>query len=269
MREKKRQSERFKDSLITSNTQFYLHSTLYWEVDSRDETYDRLPWGLSLIIGTVFIIIGLSFRIVFLPIRLFFAVVIPIVFIYGCMTGVYQFGWLSFLHWSSVKDTGGVYWMLPVLTVTILIGLAMDYEIFLFSRIFEYRCKGWDTRSAIVLGVSSTGPIISSAGTVMAMAFFGLLLQDIIATDQMGFVFFFGVLIDTFIIRPLLVPAMISWMDWVNWWPLDVPNENLKTIFPEKEDMSKYLLGAYRVLVFAIEMACQVRISNMVNILFL
>ncbi|ETO19344.1 hypothetical protein RFI_17886, partial [Reticulomyxa filosa] len=129
-------------------------------------------------------------------------------------------------------------------------GLALDYEIFLYSRVFEYRSKKFDGRSSILLAVSSTGPIISAAGTVMAMAFFGLLLEvkehaffffykkkkkynfasTIPAVSQMGYVFVFGVLVDTFVIRPLLTPSILSLVDWLNWWPTKMPTENLRKI---------------------------------------
>ncbi len=137
---------------------------------------------------------------------------------------------------SNKHDEAGLYWVVPVVTVGILIGLAMDYELFLFARIYEYRSiKGYDHRSAIVLGVANTGPIISSAGIVMSMAFLGLLFQDMIGIEQIGFIWTFGVLVDTFIIRPLLVPSMISCLDWVNWWPLKMPKDHLKTIFFDRE----------------------------------
>eukprot|EP01084_Bolivina_argentea_P236575 397745_1 len=212
---------------ISKTTKFYLHNSLYWQIDSMDETYRKMPWMMCIIVGGIFLMIGLMFKSFFLPFRLFFAIVIPITFVYGLAVGVFVIGWLDFLNWNSMHSGDGIIWMGPPVTITILMGLAMDYEIFLFSRVFEYRYKGYTTRASIILGVSNTGPIISSAGTVMAMAFFGMLLQNIVSSNQMGFLFVFGVLIDTFIVRPMLVPPILSLVDKLNWWPTKVPMKNL------------------------------------------
>ncbi len=192
-----------------------------------DSTYSMMPWMMGSIIFVIFVAIGCMFKAVFLPIRLFFAIIVPIAFVYGVCIGVYVEGWLDWLEWSSLHSDDGLVWMAPCITATILMGLALDYEIFLFSRVFEYRYKGYMTEAAIILAVSNTGPIISSAGTVMALAFFGMLLQNIVCSNQLGFLFVFGVLVDTFIIRPLLIPSMLSLVDALNWWPQRVPRKNL------------------------------------------
>ncbi len=166
---------------ISETVKFWLHSSLYWQIDSLDETNKRMPWMMCIIVGGIFLMIGIMFKSLFLP--------FPIAFVYGLAGGVYVIGWADFLHWNSMHSGDGIIWMAPCVTITILMGLAMDYEIFLFSRVFEYRHKGYTTRAAIILGVATTGPIISSAGTVMAMAFAGMLLQNIVSSNQMGFLF--------------------------------------------------------------------------------
>ena len=206
---------------------FYVHSSLYWQIDSMEQTNERMPWMLSMIILGIFVMIALMFKAPFLPLRLFFAVVIPIAFVYGVAVGIYVLGWLDWMEWASLHSGDGIIWMAPCVTITVLMGLALDYEIFLFSRVFEYRHKGYGTRASIVLAVANTGPIISAAGIVMAMAFFGMLLQCIVSSNQMGFLFVFGVLIDTFIVRPMLVPSILSLVDALNWWPNKVPMDNL------------------------------------------
>merc|ERR1719229_1165089 len=186
-----------------------------------------MPWMLSIIILGIFIMIAVMFKAPFLPLRLFFAVIIPIAFVYGMAVGIYVLGWMDWMGWSSMHSGDGIIWMGPCITVTVLIGFALDYEIFLFSRVFEYRHKGYNTRASIILAVANTGPIISSAGIVMSMAFCGLLLQSIVSSNQMGFLFVFGVLIDTFIVRPMLVPPILSLVDKLNWWPTNVPQKKL------------------------------------------
>jgi len=132
----------------------------------------------------------------------------------------YQKGLLASFHWRAIGDTSGLYWLIPVMTVTILCGLALDYDIFLFARIYEYRTvAGLPTRKAIIYGVYNTGSIITAAGCIMAIAFCGLLFSQITSLNQVGFILVVAVLVDTFIIRILLVPSVLSLAGEINWWP--------------------------------------------------
>merc|ERR1712223_100899 len=145
---------------------------------------------------------------------------VPMCFVYGLAVMVYQHGLLSGLNTEAVANTNGLYWLIPVMTVTILIGLALDYDIFLFARIYEYRVMGGvPTHEAIVRGVYKTGSIITAAGIIMGIAFCGLLLSAITSLNQTGFILVIAVLVDTFVIRTSLVPAVLSIAKEINWWP--------------------------------------------------
>ena len=210
--------------------ELYINNAIYWKLDALSDLYGRIPWALTIIIVVIFSFIGLMYRMVFLPIRLFLCIVIPILFVYGITSLIYI-------------DTG-IYWLTPCMTMTVLIGLALDYELFLFSRIYQFRLNGFNNRSSIILGVSLSGPIITSAGIVMSLAFTGLLLQDIVASKQTGTIFVLGVIIDTFIIRPFLVPSLLSITtshnnDKWNWYPVKMPTQNLKNEYGEIENNDK------------------------------
>jgi len=153
------------------------------------------------------------------PVRLFITIALPLTVVYGFAVLVYQKGLLDVMHWSAIGNTHGLYWLTPVMTVTILIGLALDYDVFLFARVHEYRLQGLPTRESIVRGVYSTGSIITAAGVIMAIAFSGLLFSEMPALNQTGFILVVAVLVDTFIIRTLLVPAVLAIAKEVNWWP--------------------------------------------------
>merc|ERR1712154_375703 len=90
---------------------------------------------------------------------------------------------------AAFANTDGLYWLIPVMTVTILIGLALDYDVFLFARIYEYRVMGGvPTHEAIIRGVYKTGSIITAAGIIMGIAFCGLLLSQITSLNQTRFI---------------------------------------------------------------------------------
>ena len=208
-----------KQSLSGIKYKCYLSGGSIDEVDSVNTIFSNFPIVLMCIIIVVFGIMGLFFKSVFVPIRLFLTITIPMTLVYGLSILTYQKGLLNSWNWSAVKNTDGLYWIAPVMTVTILIGLALDYDVFLFARIYEYRLYGVPTRVAIIRGVYNTGSIITAAGVIMAIAFCGLLLSNTITLNQVGFILVIAVLVDTFIIRTTLVPAILSLAKEINWWP--------------------------------------------------
>merc|ERR1712196_731279 len=98
----------------------------------------------------------------------------------------------------------GVSWILPISTIFLLTGLALDYDIFLYSRAFELRSSGETDRDAICKAVGLTGPIISCAGLIMALAFTGMVAGPNKYLNEFGFVMIVGVLLDTFVVRTVL-----------------------------------------------------------------
>jgi len=189
------------------------------EVDLVNIIFAQFPYVLLAIVLVVFCIMGCFFQSAFVPVRLFVTIAVPLTLVYGLSVLVYQHGLLDGLHWAPVSNTQGLYWLTPVMTVTILIGLALDYDVFLFARVYEYRVHGLSTREAIVRGVYNTGSIITAAGVIMSIAFCGLLFSQMTSLNQTGFILVVAVLVDTFIIRTLLVPAVLAIAKEVNWWP--------------------------------------------------
>ncbi|GAI87513.1 unnamed protein product, partial [marine sediment metagenome] len=128
-------------------------------------------------------------------------------------------GILDWMFPRVLGDVSAVYWATPVMSFSILLGLGLDYDIFLLSRISEYRNKGYTERASVIKGLYKTGGVISMAGIIMAIAFSGLMFSNVLVMTEFGFILTFAVLIDTFIIRTILVPAIMSIADKWNWWP--------------------------------------------------
>merc|ERR1712087_91615 len=228
------------------------------EVDSVTKIYANFPAVLGSIVAFVFCLMGLVFKSVFVPFRLFITIAVPMTFVYGLAVMTYQHGMLSGLNIEAFANTDGLYWLIPVMTVTILIGLALDYDIFLFARIYEYRVMGGvPTHEAIVRGVYKTGSIITAAGIIMGIAFCGLLLSAITSLNQTGFIMVIAVLVDTFIIRTSLVPAVLSIAKEINWWPGLNPqcksrqqlgsNEDIYSLDSSKHINSHYSINANNI----------------------
>jgi len=175
----------------------------------------------------VFSVIAIRYRAALVPVKLFFTIALPIVSVLGTGAFVFQDGILNWTGIPSLQSQGGLVWINPVACTFMLIGFALDYDIFLFSRIYADRKEGrfLDDKEAIIHAVAVTGPVITTAGCIMALAFSGMVVQS---TNpflcQMGFTMIFGILVDTFIVRTLLVPAFLSMAGSYNWWPGKMPS---------------------------------------------
>ncbi|GAC1323937.1 MAG: hypothetical protein NVSMB13_04580 [Mycobacteriales bacterium] len=113
----------------------------------------------------------------------------------------------------------GVAFYLPAFLMVILVALGSDYNIFITSRIREERDAGHSISTAAVRGLVATGPVISNAGLILAGTFAALAFAPIPTLQQVGIAVAFGVLLDTFVVRPLLVPALVILLGQHAFWP--------------------------------------------------
>eukprot|EP00930_Biecheleria_cincta_P015655 TRINITY_DN12986_c0_g3_i2.p1 TRINITY_DN12986_c0_g3~~TRINITY_DN12986_c0_g3_i2.p1 ORF type:complete len:1278 (+),score=174.03 TRINITY_DN12986_c0_g3_i2:73-3906(+) len=186
-----------------------------------EQVYHRhLPWNMFLTVVVVSSIIGYCFSSVFVAFKLVFTVVVPILAEYGMLVGVYQYGWLT---WLGIDATNGIRWTLMYNTAGFLFALAIDYDIFLFARVYERRLEGYDNRSAVRVALNETGPVITLAGSLMIIAFFFIFLSSLPLVSQIGFLYCFGVAVDTFIIRMWIAPAVLCIYEPLNFWPKKMP----------------------------------------------
>ncbi len=162
-----------------------------------------------IVVAGIIALLFIALRSILIPIRLEITILMSIIWAIA----------LSMLIWDVFASLQLV-WFIPLFMFTVLNGLGMDYDIFLMTRIEEERFeKGLSDKQAIVEAVVSTGKIISIAGIIMAAAFGSLLLTLSPPTRQIGLTLMLGVLIDAFIIRIILVPAIMMIAGKWNWWP--------------------------------------------------
>ena len=192
-------------------------------IDAIDNVYELFPIMMIITLIVVYIIIAIMFKSVFIPLRLIITVGITLSWIYGLTIVVFKSTFFGNLI-PVLGDVNSLYWITPIMAFSILIGLALDYDIFLLSRISEFRDKGFTDKASIHKGLYKTGNVISFAGIIMAIAFSGLLLAREMVLIQFGFMLCVAVLIDTFIIRTILVPAIMAIAEKWNWWPGKKPD---------------------------------------------
>lgn len=173
---------------------------------------------IGITFSIIFVVIGAVFRSVFIPLRMVLTVGYTVAVAFGAGATIFQYTWLHPV-WTGMEGIEAYAWMVPIFSFSLLSALALDYDIFLLTRIAELRSKGYGDRAAVIKGVYKTGRIISFAGIVMALNFGGLMFTSVVLLNQFGFVALVAVLVDTFVVRPFMVPALMSALPSAVWWP--------------------------------------------------
>ena len=185
-------------------------------VDVSEKLAAALPVYLLVVVGLSFVLLMIVFRSVLVPLKATLGFLLTVGATFGATVAIFQWGWLSGL---VGLDTGGpLVSFLPILLIGILFGLAMDYEVFLVSRMREDFVHGETAREAIVSGVGHGARVVVAAALIMVSVFAGFMLVDDPIIKSMGFALAFGVLVDAFVVRLSLVPAVMSFLGDRAWW---------------------------------------------------
>jgi putative drug exporter of the RND superfamily len=164
----------------------------------------RLIIVLTLVV--VFLILVALLRAIVAPLYLIASVVISYLSAMGLGVAFFQF--IRHQH---------IFWDVPAIAFIVLVAVGADYNLLLISRIREEARNG--IRSGIIRAVHSTGGVITSAGIIFAASMFGLLFGSVTTMVQTGFIIGAGLLIDTFVVRTITVPALAALIGRANWWP--------------------------------------------------
>ncbi|MBN2149575.1 MAG: MMPL family transporter [Anaerolineales bacterium] len=168
--------------------------------------------AFAFILAGIFLVLLLMLRSVVAPLYLVATVLLS----FTCTLG------LTNLFFDKVMGVERLSWLLPVFMFVFLVALGIDYSIFLFGRIKEEVAEH-GTRQGVHVAVAATGAIITSAGVILAGTFAGMMTGEIAFLAQLGFSVAVGVLIDTFIVRTILDPALAAFFGRFTWWPGGIP----------------------------------------------
>jgi RND superfamily putative drug exporter len=185
-------------------------------VDSTAVVSHYLPLALLLVAGATFILLLLLFRSVFIPIKALLLNVVSLAATFGAMVWIFQEG-----HFSGLLEftpTGALIDSMPILMFCVAFGLSMDYEVFLISRMKELHDGGMTNDAAVAGGLQLTGRIITAAALLMSIVFFGLVTSGIAFMKLFAVGLTLAVLVDAFIIRGVLVPAVMKVAGEASWW---------------------------------------------------
>jgi len=185
-------------------------------IDVSDKIAGALPPYLVLIVGLAILLLMVVFRSVLVPLKATLGFLLSIAATFGAVVAVFQWGWLGSV--LGVSETGPIMSLLPILLVGILFGLAMDYQVFLVTRMREDYTHGAGAHAAVVTGVRHGARVVVAAAIIMISVFGGFILADDVLIKSVGFALAFGVLVDAFVVRMTIVPAVMSLLGRAAWW---------------------------------------------------
>jgi putative drug exporter of the RND superfamily len=185
-------------------------------IDVSEQLADALPVYLLVVVGLSVLLLALVFRSVLVPIKAALGFLLTIGATFGITVLVFQDGHLANL--VGLDQPGPLISFMPIILVGILFGLAMDYEVFLVSRMREDFVHGDTARQATVNGMGHGARVVTAAALIMTSVFGGFVFVEDPIIKSMGFALAVGVLIDAFIVRMTIVPAVMSLLGRAAWW---------------------------------------------------
>ena len=168
---------------------------------------DRLPLALGFIALVTFLLLFLMTGSVLVPIKALLLNVLSLTATFGAMVCIFQDG--HFTELLGYTPTGAIDIFTPLLMFCIAFGLSMDYEVFLLSRIKEEYDYDHDNERAVAVGLGKTGHIVTAAALVLTIVFLGLTTSEVVQVKLFGLGLALAVLVDAFLIRATLVPAIM------------------------------------------------------------
>ncbi|MFJ5732785.1 MMPL family transporter [Streptomyces paradoxus] len=184
--------------------------------DFADIIVSKLPVFVGVVIGLGCLLLLLAFRSVGIPLKAAAMNVAAVAAAFGVVVAIFQWGWGSEL--LGLGSAGPIEPFLPVIMVSVLFGLSMDYQVFLVSRMYEEWLETGDNRRAVRVGLAETSRVINSAAVIMISVFLAFVLSGDRVIAMFGIALAAAVALDAFVLRTLLVPALMHLLGGANWW---------------------------------------------------
>ncbi|CAL9557567.1 MMPL family transporter [Streptomyces sp. enrichment culture] len=217
------------ETLVTGSTAM--------NIDVSQKLNDALVPYLVLVVGLAFLLLIVVFRSILVPLKAALGFLLSVMAALGAVVAVFQWGWLSGL--MGVEETGPVMSMMPIFMVGVVFGLAMDYEVFLVTRMREAFVHGEKPNQAVVTGFKHGARVVTAAAVIMMAVFAGFIGSSESMVKMIGFGLAIAVFFDAFVVRMAIVPAVLALLGKKAWWlpkwldralpNVDVEGEGLRT----------------------------------------
>ena len=186
------------------------------QIDFVDALVERVWWAFGVVAAATLALLFLMTGSVLIPIKALLTNAVSLTATVGVLVWGFQEGHLEGA--LGFRSTGGIETYVLALVLAFAFGLAMDYEVFLLSRIKEQHDAGLDNDTAVRVGLQRSGRIITSAAAIIIVVFVGFILGKLLVIKEVGFSLAVAVLIDATLVRMLLVPATMTLLGRANWW---------------------------------------------------
>ncbi|MFB7507017.1 MMPL family transporter, partial [Streptomyces broussonetiae] len=184
--------------------------------DFADVIVGKLPLFVGVVVGLGCFLLLVAFRSLGIPAKAAVMNIAAVAAAFGIVVAVFQWGWGSEL--LGLGRAGPIEPFLPVIMVSVLFGLSMDYQVFLVSRMYEEWLETGDNRRAVRVGLAETSRVINSAAVIMISVFLAFVLSGDRVIAMFGIALAAAVALDAFVLRTLLVPALMHLLGAANWW---------------------------------------------------
>ncbi|MGW6707085.1 MMPL family transporter [Streptomyces sp. NPDC054956] len=184
--------------------------------DFAEVIIGKLPLFVGVVIALGCVLLLLAFRSIGIPVKAAAMNVAAVASSFGVVVAIFQWGWGS--EALGLGSAGPIEPFLPVIMVSVLFGLSMDYQVFLVSRMYEEWLETGDNKRAVRVGLAETSRVINSAAVIMISVFLAFVLSGDRLIAMFGIALAAAVALDAFVLRTLLVPALMHMLGAANWW---------------------------------------------------
>ncbi|MEE1773509.1 MMPL family transporter [Streptomyces sp. JV185] len=185
-------------------------------IDVSQKVTDALVPYLALVVGLAFLLLMVVFRSLLVPLKAALGFLLSVTAAFGTIVAVFQWGWLA--DTLGVEQTGPVMSMMPIFLIGVVFGLAMDYEVFLVTRMREAYVHGERPGEAIVTGFRHSARVVGAAAVIMIAVFAGFIGMSESMIKMMGVGLASAVFFDAFVVRMTVVPAVLALLGDRAWW---------------------------------------------------
>ncbi|MEU9064368.1 MMPL family transporter [Streptomyces sp. NPDC048430] len=208
-------------------------------IDISEAMSDALVPYLGVVIGLAVLLLMVVFRSVLVPVKAALGFLLSVGAAFGVLVAVFQWGWAADL--IGIEQTGPVMSLMPILIIGIVFGLAMDYEVFLLTRMREAYVHGASPGEAIVNGFRHGGRVVAAAAIIMISVFAGCIGMSSPTIQTMGVGLAAAVAFDAFVVRMAITPAVLALLGHRAWWLPRILNGVLPNVDIEGEALNRHV----------------------------
>jgi RND superfamily putative drug exporter len=199
-------------------------------IDVSAKLSGALPEFLVVVVGLAFVLLTLAFRTILVPLKSIVGFLLSVFAAFGAQVAMFQWGWGEHLFGITPTETVS---FLPIIMLAIIFGLSSDYEVFVVSRIKERHSATGDAVGAVAEGTGRAARVVTAAALIMFSIFVAFMVTDDPTIKAIGFSFAVGVLLDAFVVRLTLVPAVMALVGariWYHpdWFARHVPDPDIE-----------------------------------------